>query len=130
MLVHTCAVKTTRAIQHISAVTFAVRDMARSIEFYEKLGLELLYGGDRAGFSSLKAGEAFVNLVASSEYKHRWWGRVIFRVDDVDGQYRVLHEQGLEPQPPKDAPWGERFFHVTDPDGHELSFAELLPART
>jgi uncharacterized glyoxalase superfamily protein PhnB len=19
--------------------------------------------------------------------------------------------------------WGERFFHVTDPDGHELSFA-------
>ncbi|MDQ2776744.1 MAG: VOC family protein [Acidobacteriota bacterium] len=120
--------KTTRAIQHISAVTFAVRDMARSIEFYEKLGFELLYGGDRAGFSSLKAGEAFVNLVASSEDEHRWWGRVIFRVDDVDGQYRVLQEQGLEPQPPKDAPWGERFFHFTDPDGHELSFAELLPA--
>ena len=96
MLVHTCAVKTTRAIQHINAVTFAVRDMARSIEFYEKLGFELLYGGDRAGFSSLKAGEAFVNLVASSEYEHRWWGRDIFRVDDVDGQYRVLREKGLE----------------------------------
>ena len=43
-------------IQHISAVTFAVRDMARSIEFYRKLGFELLYGGDRAAFSSLKAG--------------------------------------------------------------------------
>jgi len=28
---------------------------------------------------------------------------------------------------PKDAPWGERFFHVTDPDGHEISFAEPLP---
>jgi len=129
MHVHTCAVKTTRAIQHISAVTFAVRDMARSIEFYEKLGFELLYGGDRAGFSSLKAGEAFVNLVVSSEYEHGWWGRVIFRVDDVDGEYRVLRGKGLEPQPPKDAPWGERFFHVLDPDGHELSFAELLPAR-
>src|SRR6516225_5910290 len=125
MLVHTCAVKTTRAIQHISAVTFAVRDVARSIEFYEKLGFELLYGGERAGFSTLKAGEAFVNLVASSEYSPSYWGRVIFRVDDVDGQYRVLRERGLEPQPPKDAPWGERFFHVLDPDGHELSFAEL-----
>src|SRR2546423_674631 len=68
--------------------------MARSIEFYEKLGFELLYGGDRAKFSSLKAGEAFVNLVASSEYEHNWWGRVIFRVDDVDGQYRVLREKG------------------------------------
>jgi uncharacterized glyoxalase superfamily protein PhnB len=25
--------------------------------------------------------------------------------------------------PPRDAEWGERFFHVTDPDGHEVSFA-------
>jgi hypothetical protein len=24
---------------------------------------------------------------------------------------------------PHDAEWGERFFHITDPDGHELSFA-------
>jgi uncharacterized glyoxalase superfamily protein PhnB len=22
---------------------------------------------------------------------------------------------------PRDAEWGERFFHLTDPDGHELS---------
>jgi catechol 2,3-dioxygenase-like lactoylglutathione lyase family enzyme len=120
------AVKTTGLIKHISAVTFAVCDMARSIEFYEKLGFALFCGGGDAGFSSLKAGKAFVNLVASSEYKHRWWGRAIFRVDGVDGLYRVLRERGLEPQSPRDAPWGERFFHVTDPDGHELSFAELL----
>ncbi len=114
-------------IQHISAVTFAVRDMARSIDFYRKLGFELLYGGDHAGFSSLKAREAFVNLVASPEYEHRWWGRAIFWVDGVDTHYRLLLERGLKPQPPRDAPWGERFFHVTDPDGHELSFAEPLP---
>ncbi len=31
------AVKATELIQHISAVSFAVRDMARSIKFYEKL---------------------------------------------------------------------------------------------
>jgi hypothetical protein len=24
---------------------------------------------------------------------------------------------------PRDAEWSERFFHLTDPDGHELSFA-------
>ncbi|MGA9301834.1 MAG: VOC family protein, partial [Bradyrhizobium sp.] len=29
---------------------------------------------------------------------------------------------------PHDAEWGERFFHLIDPDGHELSFARpLLP---
>jgi catechol 2,3-dioxygenase-like lactoylglutathione lyase family enzyme len=113
-------------IRHISAVTFAVSNMARSVEFYRKLGFELRYGGDRAAFSSLKAGEAFVNLVASPGYEHRWWGRAIFRVDHVDAHYRALQSQGLMVDSPQDAIWGERFFHVTDPDGHELSFAELL----
>jgi catechol 2,3-dioxygenase-like lactoylglutathione lyase family enzyme len=64
-------------IHHISAVTFAVRDMARSIEFYGKLGFDLHYGGDRAAFSSLKAGEAFVNLSAIPGYERGWWGRAI-----------------------------------------------------
>jgi catechol 2,3-dioxygenase-like lactoylglutathione lyase family enzyme len=76
----------------------------------------------------MKAGEAFVNLVVSPAYGHRWWGRVIFRVAHVDAHYRVLQAQGLEIEAPSDAPWDERFFHVTDPDGHELSFAELLRA--
>jgi hypothetical protein len=29
---------------------------------------------------------------------------------------------------PRDAEWGERFFHLIDPDGHELSFARPLLA--
>jgi catechol 2,3-dioxygenase-like lactoylglutathione lyase family enzyme len=116
-------------IQHISAVTFAVRDMAHSIEFYRKLGFDLVYGGNDAPFSSLKAGQAFVNLVANPAYERRWWGRAIFRVDRVDEHYRTLQAQGFTLEPPRDAPWGERFFHLTDPDGHELSFAELLSAR-
>ena len=97
-------VKTTGLIQHISAVTFAVRDMARSIEFYGKLGFDLQFGGDRAAFSSLKAGEAFVNLLASPGYERRWWGRAIFRVDDVDAHYRALQAQGLALESPQDAP--------------------------
>src|SRR5713101_3512861 len=117
----------TGMIRHISAVTHAVNDMARSVEFYRKLGFELLQGGEGATFSSLKAGEAFVNLLASQRYEHKWWGRAIFRVDQVDVHYRALQAQGLMLESPRDAPWGERFFHVTDPDGHELSFAELLP---
>jgi catechol 2,3-dioxygenase-like lactoylglutathione lyase family enzyme len=117
-------------IQHISAVTFAVRDMARSIKFYRKLGFELLYGSEGAAFSSLKAGEAFVNLAVNSGYEHKQWGRVIFRVDDADEHHRRLQAQGLGPESPRDAPWGERFFHVVDPDGHELSFAALLQARS
>lgn len=77
-------------IQAISAVTFAVRDMARSVEFYRGLGFELVYRSEGATFSSLKAGAAFVNLAASPGYERRWWGRAIFRVDDVDAHHRML----------------------------------------
>lgn len=114
-------------IQHISAVTFAVRDMSETIAFYDKLGFELVYGGPQARFTSLQAGEIFVNLLLSPEYAPHWWGRTIFRVADADAVYRRLVARGLTPEPPRDGSWGERYFHLTDPNGHELSFAQLLP---
>lgn len=116
-------------IQHISAVTLAVQDMARSVEFYEKLGLEVIYGGLHSAFTTLRSGEAFVNLIATPGYEGRWWGRVIFRIDDADAHHSRLVVAGLRPEVPQDASWGERFFHIHDPDGHELSFAELLTVR-
>ncbi len=117
----------TMTLKNISAVTLAVRDMRRAIAFYQKLGFELFYGNSIAGFSSLRAGDATVNLAATSGYEGAWWGRVIFRVEDVDAFCQALKAAGLNPEElPRDAPWGERFFHLIDPDGHELSFAALL----
>src|SRR5262252_6084388 len=71
-------------IQHISAVTFAVRAMPEAITFYTQLGFTLVYGSLQARFSTLQAGEALVNLTLASNFKPTWWGRTIFRVDDVD----------------------------------------------
>ena len=112
-------------IEHISAVTFAVRHMGQSIDFYTALGFEIFRGDTEASFSTLVAGRAIVNLTVDPEYTPHWWGRTIFRVDDVDTLYDACTAQGLNPEPPRDAWWGERFFHLTDPDGHELSFAAL-----
>ena len=115
-------------VQQISAVTLAVRDMARSVDFYEnKVGLELLYGGGAASFSSFRIGAAFLNLTLATDADLKWWGRLILWVDDVDAMYRRLVDAGLETSTaPADAPWGERFFHIDDPDAHELSFAKRL----
>ncbi|MDA2930533.1 hypothetical protein MYX84_11400 [Acidobacteria bacterium AH-259-O06] len=66
-------------IQHISAVTLAVQEMARSVDFYKKLGLEPLYGGEHASFTSFRAGEGFINLILTGSEAGRWWGRVILR---------------------------------------------------
>ena len=113
-------------IHHISAVTLAVEDMARSVAFYQQLGLESVYGGGDASFTSFKAGSAYLNLMHSEAEPTGRWGRVILRVENADAFHRDLAEKGLSPEPPRDGSWGERYFHIQDPDGHELSFAQLL----
>ncbi len=115
------------AVENISAITLAVTDMARSVVFYrDQVGLEMLYGGEQASFTSFRLGGSFINLILSEE-RPRWWGRLILHVDDVDAHYQRLIGFGLSPSTqPADAPWGERYFHIDDPDGHELSFAKFL----
>jgi catechol 2,3-dioxygenase-like lactoylglutathione lyase family enzyme len=115
-------------IEAISAITLATHDMARAVAFYRALGFRLLYGGADADFTSFAAGGGYLNLIAQpAERRWSWWGRAIFHVDDVDALYRAALAAGLAPSTaPADAPWGERYFHLTDPDGHELSFARPL----
>jgi uncharacterized glyoxalase superfamily protein PhnB len=55
---------------------------------------------------------------------HPDWKRVIFYVEDVDAIWQYLKSKGFNPPQPQDAAWGGRFFHLKDPDGHELSFAQ------
>ena len=113
------------AIESISAITLATHDMARSVRFYRALGFTLHYGGEDASFTSWTVGGSFLNVCSCPpESPIAWWGRVIIHVSDVDAFYQRAVQRGLKPQfSPRDATWGERYFHLTDPDGHELSFA-------
>lgn len=118
----------TPMIEKISAITFRVSNMQTSVQFYrDVLGMQLLYGGERASFSSLRANDsesAILNLERGDSVSR--WGRLIFHVTDVDAVCTYLKERGLDPEIPRDASWGERYFHMLDPDGHELSFAQPL----
>ena len=110
----------------LSAVTLATDDMARSTAFYEALGFERIYGGAQGGFTSYRAGESYLNVIAASA-ERGFWGRAIFYVDDVDAFHAGALKAGLAPEfEPRDAAWGERYFHIIDPDGHEISFAKPL----
>ena len=115
-------------LESISAVTLATHDMARAVRFYRMLGFEIVYGGEEGAFTSFRAGRSYLNLVAQpAERQWSWWGRVIIYHSDVDALYASVLAAGYRPDTaPRDAEWGERFFHLTDPDGHELSFARPL----
>jgi len=90
---------------------------AEALTFYGTLGFTLVYGGPQARFSTLQAGHAFVNLTLSPSYLPAWWGRIIFRVDDVDALYQTVLAAGCTPTPLQMGAWGERYFHLTDPMG-------------
>jgi len=115
-------------VEKISAITLTVRDMGASVRFYKDiLGLQMLYGGEEASFSSFRTGgadSAILNLELGQAVGD--WGRIIFHVSDVDAVWTYLTEKGFNPARPRDAPWGERYFHMLDPEGHELSFAKPL----
>jgi len=124
----------TSPIESVSGATLAVRDMGRSVAFYDALGFEMIYGGGEADFTSYRVGAGFHNLQRDPSWTPGpvVWGRIIFWVDDVDALHRRAIGAGLRPATaPSDAPWGERYFHILDPDGHELSFARpLAPSAT
>ncbi|HEX7931585.1 MAG TPA: VOC family protein [Paraburkholderia sp.] len=114
-------------IESLSAITLATADMPQAVRFYEALGFPLKFGGAQAAFTSFAFGGTYLNLIADPRAPVNWWGRVIVYVSDVDAMYRKALAAGLTPSlTPSDAPWGERYFHISDPDGHELSFAKPL----
>lgn len=114
-------------IRSINAVTLSVADMDRSVSFYESLGFEIAYGGGQSEFTSFGFGGQALNLIQVEETGFGAWGRVIIYVEDVDAMHARVVAAGHSPEAaPRDAPWNERFFHLDDPDGHQLSFARPL----
>jgi catechol 2,3-dioxygenase-like lactoylglutathione lyase family enzyme len=115
-------------LESINAITLFTADMARAVRFYADLGFALRYGGPASAFTSFHVGSGFLNL-ARGKPPTSLWGRVIIHVSDVDAMHARALACGHIPQmAPADAAWGERYFHIRDPDGNELSFARLLAA--
>ncbi len=112
-------------VEKISAITFRVTNMKDSVRFYrDVLGMEIIYGSEDGCFSSLGTKDVkdpILNLEQGGPVAH--WGRMIFYVADVDAFWAYLRGKGFHPETPRDASWGERYFHMSDPDGHELSFS-------
>ena len=119
-------------VTKISAVTLPVSSMKKSVEFYSKIpNFKMVYGGSEAQFTSFLIDDAvksYLNLKLGKTHSTDF-GRIIFYTDDVDELFaymqddKTVSELGKFESKPQDATWGERFFHMLDPDGYRLSFA-------
>jgi catechol 2,3-dioxygenase-like lactoylglutathione lyase family enzyme len=131
-------------VYRISAVTLIIKNMKRSCNFYSQIpGFKLVYGGSATDtFTTYQIGNnnisAYLNLELNpdtnigdfnSDFNRRHFGRIIFHTDDVDKLYSYFKSNreitniiSFENEP-RDAPWKERYFHIREPDGYQLSFA-------
>lgn len=50
-----------------------------------------------------------------------------FRVADADAEYKRIRDLGVvAKEPPKDLPWGYRYFNIKDPDGNGIDIVQAL----
>jgi catechol 2,3-dioxygenase-like lactoylglutathione lyase family enzyme len=124
-------------------VGLIVRDMARSMAFYRRLGVEFTLGTetDDHAEASLPGGIRFaLDTEASVGSFYPGWkpptgshrAAIAFLCGDpadVDRRYAELVANGAKGEvPPFDAPWGQRYAILTDPDGNGVDlFAPLSP---
>jgi|SRR6188472_177868 len=141
-------------IYKISAVTLIVENMERSCSFYSQIpGFKLAYGGSSHDtFTTFEIGEEHISkmclnlelgITNNNQLHHQitddnerkrqhFFGRIIFHTEDVDKLYSYfknnMHISGLISfeNKPTNAAWGERYFHIREPDGYQLSFAEPI----
>ncbi len=140
-------------VYRISAITLKVKDMEKSCSLYSKIpGFRLTYGGEPSdSFTTFEIGKgsnaAYLNLELidddrSSDFYNgstlgkmketEDFGRIIFHVENVDELYSYMkHNEYISKlvifeNEPANAPWGERFFHIREPNGYQLSFAQPL----
>jgi len=119
-------------VTKISAVTLPVSDMKKSVDFYSKIpNFKIVYGGSDSQFTSFlieDVAKSYINLKLNGKHS-TGSGRIVFYVDDVDELFAYMKNNetisglGKLESKPQDATWGERFFHVLDPDGYKISFA-------
>jgi catechol 2,3-dioxygenase-like lactoylglutathione lyase family enzyme len=132
-------------VYKISAITLSIENMEKSCKFYSAIpGFKIVHGGSNHDtFTTFKIGEditTYLNLeLRTNTLTHvdnrRNFGRIIFYTEDVNGLYsRFKNDVSISKlvsfeNEPTDALCGERFFHMRDPDGYQLSFATPIRSK-
>lgn len=113
-------------------ITLEVRDMAKSLDFYQKIvgltidrhiqapGLEIYFLGQ---------GQTKVELIAREDVKEVDMGQSVslgFEVDSLEDKMAFIKDQGLDIHSGPFSPDEKTsFFYVLDPSGMKIQFVEI-----
>ena len=124
-----------------TSVSLTVKDIQKSAVWYQDIvgfGIERTFERDgKVILVAVKAGAARINL--NQDDGAKGWDRVkglgfsinIWTTEDIDGIANHIKASGgrLDSEP-VDAPWGARYFRLTDPDGFKLAILKSLTPST
>jgi catechol 2,3-dioxygenase-like lactoylglutathione lyase family enzyme len=111
------------------SMSLAVKDLAASRAFYEKLGFRVLGGDQGRGWLILQNDASTIGLFQGAIQQNTLtfnpgWGRAtesLPEFDDVRDIQRTLDERGIKPTVRADeASAGPAFLLLTDPDGNQI----------
>ena len=118
-------------------VSITVKDLQKSVAWYQNVvgfGIERTYEfNGKVAIVAIKAGDVRINL--NQDDGAKGWDRIkglgfsinIWTTEDIDGiANRIKASGGTLDSEPVDAPWGARFFRLTDPDGYKLAVLKPL----
>jgi lactoylglutathione lyase len=113
------------------SVSLAVKDLAASQEFYEKLGFKVFHGEPSQNWLILKNGDHVIGLFQGMFEKNiltfnPGWdqsAKPLASFTDVRDLQRQLQDHGIEPvQKADESTTGPASFVVMDPDGNPVLF--------
>ena len=94
-----------------------------SIDFYEKIGLELVHR--EKAYLMFRKDEVELHLAREGHYDIGSRSTCYFRCPDVDRYFAQLDVAAeVVISPPQDRPWRMREFHLRDPFGNVLRFGQ------
>jgi catechol 2,3-dioxygenase-like lactoylglutathione lyase family enzyme len=103
----------------LEGLTLNVADLERSLAFYTRLPGVAVEVHKPGIFAMLRIGKGRMGLWQRAAGRFH----IELETDNLDAYYEAVRQAGIEPKgPPVLHPWGERDFHVVDPDGFDLEF--------
>ena len=119
------------------SVSLAVKDIAASRAFYEKLGFEMVAGDQSQHWVVLQNEHARIGLFEGMFKKNMltfnpgWDGNknTLADFEDVRELQKTLKARGIAPDPAADeATTGPAYFMLTDPDGNPILVDQHVPS--
>ena len=108
-------------ISSISGLTYPVKDLDRTAEFYESLGFRLGKRDDHQ--LTCYVNWFWVTFTTHHNGAPRSGPTLYLKVDDIDDFYGAVLAHGFTPSTePRQDRSGRREFSLPDPDGNRLAF--------